>query len=529
MPGLRSLPHDLGTVDIQKSRILQRLREKATDLDRYEYLVGLQHANSDLFYRTLIDNVPELMPLVYTPTIGTACLQYSRVFSYVSNALFLSYKHKGKIYEALQKLPNDMSICVVTDGSRILGLGDQGVDGVGIPMGKLSLYTACAGINPAQTLPVVLDVGTNNAEKLRDPLYIGLRQNRITAEEEKEFVVEFMQATQKRWPGMVVQFEDFSTELAFDLLDAHRNDYPTFNDDIQGTAAVSLAGFINAISESQIPLKDHNIVFFGAGSAAVGIAKLISEYFIQQGIPEETAKNMITLVDSKGLVANNRGDNLPAHKVYFSKENSSAPKLRTLMEVVEHYKPTALLGLSTVHASFTEAILRKMAQNSPRPIVFALSNPLTKAECTLEEAIQWTDGKVLFASGSPFPTVVYHDQPYINNQGNNVYIFPGLGLGAILAKCATIPEELIHVSANALAQCVTDEEKSHGMLYPRLERIREVSGHIALAVIRKCQELGIDRRTELRGMSDDKVEQFIAENMYDPLRAPALQAEHSHL
>merc|ERR1711939_1130388 len=213
MPGLRSLPHDLGTVDIQKSRILQRLREKATDLDRYEYPVGLQHANSDLFYRTLIDNVPELMPLVYTPTIGTACLQYSRVFSYVSNALFLSYKHKGKIYEALQKLPNDMSICVVTDGSRILGLGDQGVDGVGIPMGKLSLYTACAGINPAQTLPVVLDVGTNNAEKLRDPLYIGLRQNRITAEEEKEFVVEFMQATQKRWPGMVVQFEDFSTEL----------------------------------------------------------------------------------------------------------------------------------------------------------------------------------------------------------------------------------------------------------------------------------------------------------------------------
>ncbi|CAD6574434.1 MAG: hypothetical protein CYPHOPRED_005422 [Cyphobasidiales sp. Tagirdzhanova-0007] len=518
MNSLRSLPVDTGSVEVQKTRILQRLREKATDLDRYEYLVGLQNANEDLFYRTLMDNVRELMPLVYTPTIGTACLKYSQIFSYVSNALFLNYNQKGHIYDVLKEVRQDISICVITDGSRILGLGDLGVDGVGIPMGKLSLYTACAGIKPSQTLPVILDVGTNNVEKLKDPLYLGLRQNRVKAVEEKEFISEFMAATRKRWPGIVVQFEDFSTELAFELLEQHRHDYPTFNDDIQGTAAVCLAGLINAVSVSRLPLKNHKIVFFGAGSAGVGIARLICNYFIQQGIPEQTAKDMITLVDSKGLVANNRGDRLPEHKIYFSKKSPTAPRLQTLQQVVEHYNPTCLMGLSTVRSSFTENIVRHMAKSVPRPIIFALSNPLTQAECTFEEAVKWTDGEVLFASGSPFENVIWAGKSMRNNQGNNVYIFPGLGLGAILAKCETIPETIIHTSAAALAGATTAEEKADGMLYPQLERVREVSGLIACAIIRKCQELGIDRHTELRGMSDDKLQVYVKEHMYDPLQ-----------
>ncbi|KAK9895328.1 hypothetical protein P389DRAFT_205404 [Cystobasidium minutum MCA 4210] len=517
MPGLRSLPHSIGSVEVQKQRVLARLREKATPLDQYEYLVSLQHANTDLFFRTLMDNVRELMPLVYTPTIGSACLRYSHLFSYVSNALFLSYNEKGRIAEILDSLPDDFEISVVTDGSRILGLGDLGVDGVGIPMGKLALYSACAGIHPSRTLPVVFDVGTNNAQKLHDPLYVGLRQNRITPDEEKEFIDEFMQAVQKRWPGMVVQFEDFSTELAFDLLATHREKYPTFNDDIQGTAAVSLAGFINAIAESNTPLPEHKIVFFGAGSAAVGIAELICQYFVQQGVPKPKAKDMITLVDSKGLVADNRGDQLPVHKRYFSKSSPSTPRLTNLQEVVEHIKPTALLGLSTVKAAFSEDIIRFMAKTNERPIIFALSNPLTQAECTFEEAIQWTDGKALFASGSPFADVHWHGKTLINNQGNNVYIFPGLGLGAILAKCATIPEDLIHTSANALAQATTEEEKAQFMMYPRLERIREVSGTIAFKVIRKCQELGIARNDKIKGMSDKQLHAYIHQNMYDPL------------
>ena len=285
----------------------------------------------------------------------------------------------------------------------------------------------------------------------------------------------------------------FSTELAFDLLADHREQYPTFNDDIQGTAAVSLAGLINAIAQSGTPLKEQRIVFFGAGSAGVGIARLIAEWFVQQGVDEQTSKDMITLVDSKGLVANNRGDKLPSHKVFFSKASPNAPKLRTLYEVVDHYRPTCLLGLSTVKSAFNERVLKKMAELNKRPIVFALSNPLTQAECTFEEAVQWTNGNVLFASGSPFPNVTWQNRALVNNQGectsqsgalrlklcpatgNNVYIFPGLGLGTILAKCKVIPEALIHTSANALASAVTAEEKSNGMLYPRLERIREVS------------------------------------------------------
>ena len=302
-------------------------------------------------------------------------------------------------------------------------------------MGKLALYSACAGIHPGKTLPVVLDVGTNNEEKLKDPLYLGLKQNRITPVEEKSFVDEFMAETQKRWPGVVVQFEDvshphcvkcedkltcttqFSTELAFDLLADHREQYPTFNDDIQGTAAVSLAGLINAIAQSGTPLKEQRIVFFGAGSAGVGIARLIAEWFVQQGVDEQTSKDMITLVDSKGLVANNRGDKLPSHKVFFSKTSPSAPKLRTLYEVVDHYRPTCLLGLSTVKSAFNERVLKKMAELNRRPIVFALSNPLTQAECTFEEAVQWTNGNVLFASGSPFPNVTWQNRALVNNQG----------------------------------------------------------------------------------------------------------------
>jgi malate dehydrogenase (oxaloacetate-decarboxylating)(NADP+) len=332
--------------------------------------------------------------------------------------LYLSFSDKGNLASVIENWPHDVEITVVTDGSRILGLGDLGINGMGIPVGKLSLYTACAGINPLKTLPITLDLGTNNQDLINDPLYLGSRRGKVTADEEREFLDEMMAALTERWPSIVIQFEDFKNP--FPSLERYKDTYTMFNDDIQGTGAVILAGFINAVKQSGTPAKDQRAVFLGAGSAGVGVAKQLAAFFITEGLTEDEARKCFWLVDSKGMVTNDREGELAEHKKYFSRDDNNGEQFKTLEEVVDHVKPTILMGLSTIGGAFTPEILKKMAKMNERPVVFPLSNPSSKSECTFEDAIKYTNGKCLFASGSPFPTLDYEGQKLVPGQGNNM-------------------------------------------------------------------------------------------------------------
>ncbi|GAA5974298.1 hypothetical protein JCM11641_006720 [Rhodosporidiobolus odoratus] len=521
-------PTNLGTLEIQAERALARLRSIPTDLERYTFLASLRSRQDNVFYALVGSNLKETCPIIYTPVIGLACQKWSLIHPPPSaddrpiRSLYLSYNDLENIPEIIAGLKtrlqhDEMEICVVTDGSRVLGLGDLGVGGMGISQGKLSLYVAAGGVNPKATLPICLDFGTDNEKLLADPLYMGTRQRRLPEEKCIAFVEVFMREMHKNFPNMIIQFEDFKTPLAFPLLANHRDTYPCFNDDIQGTGAVVLAGAIRAFKQNGVPLKDQKILFFGAGSSGVGVAETICKYFELQGMSEEDAKSRFWLVDSRGLVAHNRGDTLPEHKKYLARSESDAPKLRTLQEVVEHVRPTALLGLSTVGGTFTKEILNLMAEYNKRPIVFALSNPVAQAECTFGDAVEGTDGKVLYASGSPFDPVEYKGKKYEPGQGNNMYVFPGIGEGAILCRASKIPEEMIHAAAQGLADSLTADELERNLLYPDIERIREVSIKIAVSVVRSAQKLGVDRNEELRDMTDAQLTSFVQTRMYHPL------------
>ena len=428
-------PTQVGTSAVLVERALARLRSIPGDLEKYTYLQSLKSRNENVFYSLVGGNMKELTPLIYTPVIGLACQKWSLIHpaphadeDRPATTLFLSINDKGNLKSLLAdlktRLPHDeMEISVVTDGSRVLGLGDLGAGGMGISMGKLSLYVGAGGINPRATLPIHVDFGTDNESLLTDPLYVGLRQPRLPDAVCEEFMQEFMEAMHATFPNMIIQFEDFHTTLAFPLLTNHRDKFPCFNDDIQGTGAVVLAGVIRAFNLTGVPLKDQRIVFFGAGSSGVGVAETICQYFQLQGISEEDARKMFYLVDSRGLVANNRGDDLPEHKRYLARAEADAPKLKTLQEVVEFVKPTTLLGLSTVGGTFTKEILNLMAEYNKQPIVFALSNPVKQAECTFEEAVAGTHGRVLYASGSPFDPVQFESKTYEPGQGNNMVSF----------------------------------------------------------------------------------------------------------
>ncbi|GAA5877685.1 hypothetical protein JCM16303_000204 [Sporobolomyces ruberrimus] len=526
-------PPQLGARELQVERALARLASIPGNLEKYTYLTGLRARNEDVYYGVIGAAPKEVMPIVYTPTIGLACQNFSLIHPPPIPAaatndpirnLYLTYDDLPNLPELIAGLKTrldkeEMRICVVTDGSRILGIGDQGVGGMGISQGKLALYVAGAGVQPKSTLPVCLDMGTDNEALLSDPLYVGVRKRRIDDAKTLEFLEVFMREMNKNFPNMLIQFEDFSTPKAFASLAKFRDVYPCFNDDIQGTGAVVLAGAIRAFHLTQIPLKDQRILFFGAGSSGVGVAETIVKYFQLQGMSEEEAKSKFWLVDSKGLVAHNRGDKLPSHKEYLARSDPSTPRLPNLLEVLKHVKPTALLGLSTVGGSFNHEILSLMAEYNKRPVVFALSNPLSQAECTFEEAIESTNGSVLFASGTAFDKVEYNAKVYEPGQGNNLYIFPALGLGAILARVKTIPEEMVHASAQGLADSLTPAETERNLLYPDVERIREVSITIALKVIRTAQKLGVDRAEELRSMNDRQLEEYVRRQMYHPLLA----------
>ncbi|SCV73341.1 BQ2448_7267 [Microbotryum intermedium] len=522
-------PSNVGTKEVLVGRALARLRSIPGDLEKYTFLASLKSRNENVFYALVGSHMKELCPLIYTPVIGLACQNFSLIHpppdtnTKPARALYLSapdLPHLPEILANLKtRLPHDqMEIAVVTDGSRVLGLGDLGVGGMGISMGKLSLYVAAGGVNPKATLPIVVDFGTDNEKLLGDPLYVGMRQRRMSDVDCEAWFEVFMKEMHKTFPNMIIQFEDFHTTLAFPLLEKHRERYPCFNDDIQGTGSVILAGAIRAFAQNGIPLKEQRILFFGAGSSGVGVAETISKHFELAGsMTEDEARNRFWLVDSKGLVANNRGDKLPTHKQYLARREDDAPKLKTLLEVVKHVRPTALMGLSTLGGAFTREILEFMAHINAKPIVFALSNPVALAECTYEEAVEATNGTVLYASGSPFDPVQFEGKTYEPGQGNNMYIFPAVGLGAILAQVKTIPETIIHAAARALADSLNADEKERRLLYPDVERIREVTIFVALRVIRAAQQAGVDRNEKLRSMSDIELNNYIRGSMYQAM------------
>ena len=502
------------TYDVQKKRCLAQLAAKSSDLERFNYLSNLRHQNVHLFYRLLTDHFTEITPLVYTPTVGEACQKWSQIYQN-PEGMYISYADKGNIASVIQNWPqNNVEITVVTDGSRILGLGDLGIGGMGIPIGKLALYTGCAGIRPEGTLPLTVDLGTSNKALREDPLYMGSRRDKVSPDEEREFLDELMEALKDRWPDIVIQFEDWKNP--FPSLDRYRHDYAMFNDDIQGTGAVIMGGIIGAIKQSGLPAKDHRAVFLGSGSAGVGVAKQIVDYFMACGSTEDEARKQFWLVDSKGLVTSDRGDKLADHKVYFSRTDNSGQQFKNLDQVIDYVQPTILMGLSTIGGAFNASILQKMTTFSPRPIIFPLSNPSSKSECTFSQALENTNGKCLFASGSPFPPQMYNGKMYHPGQGNNMYVFPGIGLGAILSKAVQVTGSMIYASGEALPTMISESEKELSLLYPSITRIRAVSARVALFVIRAAQKDNVDRLHHLREMDDKELEAWIKEKMYDP-------------
>ncbi len=434
--------------------------------------------------------------------------------------MYLSFEDRGHLASIIQNWPQpSVEITVITDGSRILGLGDLGVNGMGIPIGKLALYTACAGIRPECTLPLTVDLGTGNKAFREDPLYMGSRRDKVTPKEEQDFLDELMPALKERWPDVVIQFEDWKNP--FPSLARYRDDYAMFNDDIQGTGAVIMGGVIGAVKESGIPPRDHCAVFLGSGSAGVGVAKQIVAYFMHEGLTEDEARSCFYLVDSKGLVNSDRGDKLADHKIYFSRNDNNSQQFKSLEKVMEHVKPTILMGLSTIGGAFTPELLTKMGQWNHRPIIFPLSNPSSKSECTFEDAVKYTDGRALFASGSPFQPYTFtsstgETKTLHPGQGNNMYVFPGIGLGTILSKAIQVTDGMIYASGESLSTALTAEEINMGCLYPEITRIREVSARVTRFVIRAAQKDNVDRLHHLREMDDEQLEEWIKGKMYDP-------------
>jgi malate dehydrogenase (oxaloacetate-decarboxylating)(NADP+) len=477
--GLRGLlPPNVHTMEEQLARVLDNYRHKQTDLERYIHLVSLQDRNETLFYRLVTEHIEEMMPIIYTPTVGQACQQWGHLFRR-PRGLYLSWEDRGRLVELLRAWPHaDVRVIVVTDGERILGLGDQGVGGMGIPVGKLSLYTACAGIDPAKTLPIMLDVGTENEGYRKDPLYLGLRQHRVRGEPYDAFLAEFVEAVGAVFPRALLQFEDFGNQNAFRLLDRWRDRTCTFNDDIQGTAAVTLAGVYSALRLTGKALRDQVILFLGAGEAGIGIGDLLASAMVDEGATLDEARRHCWFVDTKGLVVRSRADLAP-HKLRFAHD---APPQADLGSAVRALRPTALVGVSTMPKAFTQQIVEEVSRLNARPMIFALSNPTSKSECSAEEAYRWSKGQAIFASGSPFPPCVIGGRTFVPGQGNNAYIFPGVGLGVVASRARHVTDRMFAAAARTLASLVLEEDLALGRIYPALTRIREVSAHIGAAV-----------------------------------------------
>ncbi len=501
------LPPRVHSLDEQVERVLWNLRKKTTDIERYIFLISLQDRNKTLFYRVLIDNIEELMPIVYTPTVGQACLQYGHIFRR-PRGIYITPGDKGRISELLGNWHRkDIRIIVVTDGERILGLGDLGADGMGIPVGKLALYTACGGIHPSLSLPVTIDVGTNNPALLNDPLYIGLKQQRLRGEEYDDLIEQFIMAVQDVFPGCMIQFEDFANQNAFRLLQKYRESVCCFNDDIQGTASVTVAGLFSALRITGGTLQDHRFLFLGAGEAGIGTGDLLVSAMMEEGLTQEEARRNCWFVDSRGLVVKGRTD-LNGHKLDYAHDREFIPDFLTAVRTLW---PTAIIGVSGQAGKFTREVLEAMAEINERPIIFSLSNPTSKTECTAEQAYTWTDGRAVFASGSPFPEVRYKGRKFVPGQGNNVYIFPGVGMGVMASWATQVTNEMFLVAARILANEVSETDLRIGRIYPPLPRSRDVSREIAIAVADLAYRRGLASRPR-----PENLEEYIDSLMYNP-------------
>ncbi|KAJ0030547.1 hypothetical protein Pint_12867 [Pistacia integerrima] len=487
------LPPAVLSQELQEKKLMHNLRQYKVPLQRYMAMMDLQERNERLFYKLLIDNVEELLPVVYTPTVGEACQKYGSIFRR-PQGLYISLKEKGKILEVVKNWPErSIQVIVVTDGERILGLGDLGCQGMGIPVGKLSLYTALGGLRPSACLPVTIDVGTNNEQLLNDEFYIGLKQKRATGQEYAELLQEFMTAVKQNYGEKVlIQFEDFANHNAFELLSKYSSTHLVFNDDIQGTASVVLAGVIAALKLIGGSLADQTFLFLGAGEAGTGIADLIAlEMSKQTKLPIEETRKKIWLVDSKGLIVSSRKESLQHFKKPWAHEHEP---VKGLLDAVKAIKPTMLMGTSGVGKTFTKEVIEAMASFNEKPVIFALSNPTSQSECTAEEAYTWSEGRAIFASGSPFDPVEYNGKVFLPGQGNNAYIFPGLGLGLIISGAIRVRDEMLLAASEALAAQVTQENFEKGLIYPPFSNIRKISAHIAAKVAAKAYDLGLASR-----------------------------------
>jgi malate dehydrogenase (oxaloacetate-decarboxylating)(NADP+) len=510
--GLRGLlPPRVATLDEQVLRVLDALARKTDVLEKYIYLTSLQDRNETLFFRAVVDHLEELMPILYTPTVGQACQEYGHIFRR-PRGLFISRHDRGRVADVVRNWPRrDVRVIVVTDGERVLGLGDLGANGMGIPIGKLALYTACAGVHPSWCLPVILDVGTDNERLRGGPLYLGVRERRLRGDDYVAFVDEFIAAVRDQFPQAIVQLEDFGNANAFLLLDRYRRDVRTFDDDIQGTASVTLAGLYSALRITHARMKEQKILFLGAGEAGIGIGDLVVMAMVDEGLPKDVARARCWFVDSKGLVIASRGD-LNAHKRAYAHDH---PPVANLEQAIDAIRPTAIIGVSGVPRTFTRGVVEAMSRHNERPIIFALSNPTSQAECTAEEAYGWSRGRAIYASGSPFDPVVFEGRRFVPGQGNNAYIFPGVGLGVIASNARLITDEMFFAAAKALAAEVTDADLEQGRIYPPIAHVRTVSAAIARAVADVAWQRGLAESP----MPPD-IGAHVRSLMYEPVYAP---------
>ena len=514
------LPPHIETLDEQAVRAYEAFDRKTDDLERHIYLRALQDTNEVLFYRLLLEHIGEMMPLVYTPTVALACEQFSHIYRR-PRGLFISYPLRDSIPALLRSRPNkEVDVIVVTDGERILGIGDQGAGGLGIPIGKLSLYTLIGGIHPERTLPIVLDVGTNNAERLSDPEYLGWRHERITGQDYFDFVDRFVQAVKQELPSTCLQWEDFATPHARPILQKYRDQLLTFNDDIQGTSAVALGAILGAVKVTGKGVQDQHIVMFGAGSAGIGVADGLREAMKEEGLSEPEARSSFWVIDSGGLLHTGRKDLTPEQSVYAQPESRLSGWPRTsngqvgLADVIQKIEATILIGLSTVGGAFSEPIVREMARKAERPVIFPLSNPTAKSEAKAEDLIHWTDGRALVATGSPFPPVSYGGRKIPIAQCNNVYIFPAMGLGVVASRARSITEPMLLAAARALGANSPALKDPSASLLPPLTEIRRATSEIAVVVGIEAQKDGVAPK-----FSEEELRRRVAKTQWTPAYA----------
>lgn len=521
------LPPHVGTLEVQSARRLQAMRKLASDLDRYVFLRGLQDANETLFYAMLTQNLEEMLPLVYTPTVGEGCQTFSHYWHY-PRGLFLSWPQRDRIKEILAHPRFDkVEAIVVSDGERILGLGDQGADGMGIPIGKLSLYTACAGLHPSTTLPILLDVGTDNRERLADPVYIGWRHERVRGRDYDDFVESFVDAVLERWPHALLQWEDFARANAGRMLQRYRDRLCTFNDDIQGTAAVAAGTLLAAVKVTGQPIRELRIAIVGAGSAGIGIANLLLRVMIDAGLPEAEARRRFYAIDRDGLLVEGMSGLLDFQRPFAQSPVAVAnwPRARDdrigLADVVTNAEPTVLIGVSGQPGIFREDIIRKMAAAVARPIIFPLSNPTSRSEATPQDLTAWTDGRAVIGTGSPFPPVVRDGRSFAVDQTNNAYVFPGIGLGVLAARARRVTDGMFVSAAKVLAEISPAARDTRAPLLPPVAQLREVAFSVAKAVAREARA-----ESQCEPFEDEELDGLIARKMWEPVYRPYRRSPH---